>query len=170
MSRFVIVFSLTLLALFSLEMLSSVQLAVIQPFTGLLASVSANLIIPFDDAVVASGRVIEHTTNQFAVSIEAGCNGVEATIVLIAAVAAFPATLKQKCSAILLGFIAVQAMNLLRIISLFYLGQWNLDVFTWTHLYLWPVLIMLDVLVVFIVYLRYLNRVNIDSTRDATPA
>lgn len=163
MSRFVTIFALTLLALFTLEMLQSVQQVVIQPFTGLLATLSASLIIPFDEAVVASGRIIEHTTNQFAVSIEAGCNGVEATIVLVAAVAAFPATLWQKCCAIMLGFVAIQAMNLLRIISLFYLGQWNLDVFTWTHLYLWPVLIMLDVLIVFLVYLRYLNRANGDE-------
>lgn len=163
MSRFVTIFAFSLIALFTLEMLESVQQAVIQPFTGLLASLSASLIMPFDDAVVASGRIIKHTTNQFAVSIEAGCNGVEATIVLIAAVAAFPATLWQKCSAIALGFVAIQAMNLLRIISLFYLGQWNLDLFTWTHLYLWPVLIMLDVLIVFLLYLRYLNRVNDDG-------
>ena len=166
MSRFVTMFAIFLLALFTLEMLQSVQQAVIQPFTGLLASLSASLIIPFDEAVVASGRVIEHTTNQFAVSIEAGCNGVEATIVLVAAVAAFPARLWQKCAAIVLGFVAIQAMNLLRIISLFYLGQWNLDVFTWTHLYLWPVLIMLDVLIVFLLYLRYLNRVRGDDVTD----
>ena len=47
-------------------------------------------------------------------------------------------------------------MNILRIVSLFYLGEWNFEIFTWVHLYLWPVLIMLDVLIVFIVYLRYL--------------
>ncbi|MEP0202593.1 MAG: exosortase H [Halioglobus sp.] len=170
MSRFVTVFAITLLALFTLEMLDSVQQAVIQPFTGLLATLSASMIIPFDDAVVASGRVIEHTTNQFAVSIEAGCNGVEAAIVLIAAVAAFPATLWQKCGAIVVGFLAIQVMNLLRIISLFYLGQWNLDIFTWTHLYLWPVLIMLDVLIVFILYLRYLNGVDSDTAIDAAAA
>ena len=77
---------------------------------------------------------------------------------LIAGVLAFPATWKQKLAAIALGFLAVQVMNILRIISLFYLGQWDLAIFTWTHLYIWPVLIMLDVLVVFIVYLRYLAR------------
>ena len=124
---------------------------------GWLASISAAIIMPFDDAVVASGRVIEHTTAQFAVSIESGCNGVEATIVLIAGVLAFPASWKQRLAAITLGFLAIQVANLARIISLFYLGQWNLDIFTWTHLYLWPVLIMLDVLLVFAVYLRYLT-------------
>jgi exosortase/archaeosortase family protein len=49
-------------------------------------------------------------------------------------------------------------MNILRIISLFYLGDWDLDIFSWVHLYLWPTLIMLDVLVVFILYLRYLSQ------------
>ena len=126
MSRFVTVFALCLLTLFTLEMLESVQQAVIQPFTSLLASISASLILPFDEAVTSSGRIIQHTANQFAVSIEAGCNGVEATIVLIAAVLAFPASLWQKCGAIILGFLAVQAMNLVRIMSLFDLGHWTL--------------------------------------------
>jgi len=158
MSRFIIIFTVVLVGLFTLEMLDSVQAAAIQPFTSWLATISAGIIMPFDDGVIAYGRVIEHTAAQFAVSIEAGCNGVEATIVLIAGVLAFPATWMQKLAAILLGFLAVQAMNILRIISLFYLGQWDLAMFTWTHLYIWPVLIMLDVLIVFIVYLRYLSR------------
>lgn len=156
MTRFVLLFGFILLGLFTLELLDPVQAAVIQPFTGWLADISAALIIPFDEHVRASGRIISHTQTGFAVSIEAGCNGVEAAIVLIAGVLAFPATPKRKAVAITLGFLAIQVMNIARIISLFYLGQWNLDVFTWTHLYLWPVLIMLDVLVVFMLYLRYL--------------
>ena len=156
MTRFISIFTAVLVGLFTLEMLDPVQASVIQPFTGWLARISAAMIIPFDDAVVASGRIIEHTEAQFAVSIESGCNGVEAAIVLIAGVLAFPANWRQRLAAIVLGFLAIQVLNLARIISLFYLGQWNLDVFTWTHLYLWPVLIMLDVLVVFVLYLRYL--------------
>ncbi|WP_439107306.1 exosortase H [Congregibacter sp.] len=158
MRRFVILFTAILLGLFTLELLDPVQAAVIQPFTGWLADVSAAIIIPFDEHVRASGRIISHTQTGFAVSIEAGCNGVEAAIVLIAGVLAFPASAKRKAVAILLGFLAIQVMNIARIISLFYLGQWNIDAFTWTHLYLWPVLIMLDVLVVFMLYLRYLTR------------
>lgn len=163
MRRFVLIFLVLLLALFTLELLQPVQAAVIQPFTGLLADISVALIVPFDDAVMSYGRVIQHTKNDFAVSIEAGCNGVEAAIVLIAGIVALPASLKHKLVAIVLGFLAIQVMNIARIISLFYLGQWNMEVFTWTHLYLWPVLIMLDVLVVFIVYLRYLYRLDGDS-------
>lgn len=158
MGRFALIFTALLIGLFTLELLDPVQAAVIQPFTGWLADISAAIMMPLDEHVRASGRVIRHTETGFAVSIEAGCNGVEAAIVLIAGVLAFPAKPGRKLVAIALGFLAIQVMNILRIITLFYLGQWNLDLFTFTHLYLWPVLIMLDVLVVFILYLRYLTR------------
>ena len=152
-----VTFTLVLVGLFTLEMLEPVQAALIQPFTGLLAQISAALMLPFDDTVIHSGRVLRDARSGFAVSVESGCNGVEAAIVLIAGVVAFPATWRNRLAAIALGFLAVQIMNIARIISLYYLGRWNLDIFTWIHLYLWPALIMLDVLVVFMLYLRYLE-------------
>ncbi|MDG2047719.1 MAG: exosortase H [Halioglobus sp.] len=157
MLRFVATFLLILTALFTLEMLNPVQDHVITPFTSMLARLSAALILPFDNAVIAYGKVLQFKDSGFAVSIEAGCNGVEATIVLIAAICAFPASWGARLIAIGLGFLAIQVLNILRIITLFYLGDWNLEYFSWIHLYLWPVLIMLDVMVVFIVYLRYLS-------------
>ena len=158
MARFISIFLLVLVVLFSLEMFKPVHMHVVEPFTGFLATVSAWIIMPFDDSVIAYGRILQDSVSGFAVSIESGCNGVEAAIVLIAAVMAFPATWRQRLLAISFGFLAIQVANLLRIICLFYLGQWDLQLFNWTHLYLWPVLIMLDVLVVFIFYLRYLTR------------
>lgn len=158
MGRFILIFVGVLVALFTVEMLRPVQAHVIVPFTSWLATISAALITPFDDSVIAYGKVLQFQDTGFAVSIEAGCNGVEATIVLIAAVVAFPGTWRQRLAAIGIGFLAIQAMNILRIISLFYLGNWDTDIFSWVHLYLWPTLIMLDVLVVFIFYLRYLSQ------------
>ena len=158
MTRFLFLFCGVLAALFAIEMLKPVQEAVIQPFTGLLATISTAVILPFDDTVIAQGRVLRDATTGFAVSIEAGCNGVEAAIVLIAGIVAFPASLTKKVIAILAGFLFVQALNIVRIISLFYLGQWNYTVFEWFHLYLWPVLIMLDVLIVFAIYLQWLGK------------
>ncbi len=157
MTRFAVVFLLILACLFSLEMTTLAQDTVILPFTTFLAQLSAALITPFDSAVTSFGKILQFTDSGFAVSIEAGCNGVEATIVLIAAVVAFPASWKARIVAILSGFFAIQVLNIARIISLFYLGNWNLEIFSWVHLYLWPVLIMLDVLIVFMVYLRYLS-------------
>lgn len=158
MSRFLVIFLLVLISLFTLEMLTPVQHHVIQPFTGLLAKISAALVTPFDSSVIAYGKILQFAPNGFAVSIEAGCNGVEATIVLTAAVLAFPADWRHKVAAIGIGFIAIQVLNIARIISLFYLGAWNMDIFSWIHLYFWPVLIMIDVLLVFMLYLRFLSQ------------
>ena len=163
MTRFLLLFCGVLGGLFAIEMLKPVQEAVIQPFTGILATISTALILPFDDTVIAQGRILRDATTGFAVSIEAGCNGVEAAIVLIAGIVAFPATIQNKVIAIVAGFFFVQALNIVRIISLFYLGQWNYTVFEWFHLYLWPVLIMLDVLVVFAIYLQWLGKRHPDE-------
>ena len=105
MTRFLFIFCTVLGSLFAIEMLKPVQEAVIQPFTGLLAALSTALILPFDDTVIAQGRILRDAATGFAVSIEAGCNGVEAAIVLIAGILAFPASLRHKLVAILAGFL-----------------------------------------------------------------
>jgi hypothetical protein len=56
------------------------------------------------------------------------------------------------------------------VISLFYLGQWNRDVFEWAHLYVWQALIMLDVLIVWLVWVRMLPEVRGERGPPAPPA
>jgi len=57
-----------------------------------------------------------------------------------------------------LGFVAVQAVNVLRIIVLFYLAGQSEAVFRFAHMYLWQALIMLDVLVVWLLWVRQVAR------------
>ncbi|MEL0038837.1 MAG: exosortase H, partial [Halieaceae bacterium] len=110
MYKFLFIFIAALSVLFTVELLIPVQTYVIQPFTTGLATVSAAIITPFDENVISSGRILRDAVGGFAVSIESGCNGVEATIVLLAGVLAFPAALRQKLIAIGLGFVAIQAL------------------------------------------------------------
>ncbi len=156
MLRFFFIFLAIQAALFTAELTRPVQQAIVIPFTESIASLSAWLVELFDDGVIAYSNIIRDQQSGFAVAIEAGCNGVEATIVLVAAMLAMPAPWKLKLVGIGAGFVAIQAMNLLRIISLFYLGQWNKTAFDWAHLYVWQALIMLDVLIVFLIWLRFL--------------
>lgn len=156
MLRFLLLFLVAQAVLFGVEILQPVQQAVILPWTGLLADISGWLMSFFDSNVQTYGKVIRSQANNFAVSIEPGCNGVEAMIVLLAAILAFPAPWLHKLKGLFWGFIAIQGMNLLRIISLFYLGQWSQELFDWAHLYIWQALIMLDALVVFLIWIRYL--------------
>lgn len=154
MTKFFGLFVGLLALMFGLEMLKPVQENLVHPWTGLLASASAWLMMLFDEGILASGRVIQSKVSGFGVSIEAGCNGVEAAIILIAGMLAFPSSWKQKLVGIAIGIVAVQGVNLLRIISLFYLGQWSVHAFEFAHLYLWQALIMLDVLVVWLLWVR----------------
>ncbi|AVP97483.1 exosortase H [Ahniella affigens] len=157
MIRFAVLFMVYLMALFGLEVLRPVEDHVIFPFTEGLARFCTWLIQVFDDSVVTYGKVIQ-AQSGFAVSIERGCNGVEAVIILVAAVLAFPAPWKHRAVGFMIGFVAIQSLNVVRIISLFYLGQWSQTWFEWFHLYLWQALIIIDALVVWLIWLRYLPR------------
>lgn len=156
MARFFFLFLLLQGTLFTVELLKPVQETVIIPFTAGIARVSAWMVQLFDDKVLSQGIILRNGENGFAVSIQAGCNGVEAVIVLAAAILAFPAPWRHKAIGFILGFMAIQALNLIRIISLFYLGQWHQLAFEWAHLYLWQALIMLDAFIVFLIWLRTL--------------
>lgn len=170
MLRFVLIFLGVLGGLFAFEVSTIGGLYVVEPFTNALAKLSTWIIMLFDDDVQAFGKIIQSTANGFAVSIERGCNGIEAVIILIAALAAFPSTWKQKAVGFGIGFLAIQALNLVRIISLFYLGQWNMTWFHWFHLYLWQALIILDALIVWLLWLRWVSRQNREQRAAAQAA
>ena len=140
------------------------------PWTNALATLSADMVKWFDPNVLVRGKILQSTANGFAVSIEAGCNGVEATIVLIAAMLAFPAPWKNKIIGLVAGVLAVQGLNIIRIISLFYLGQWDYNVFEWAHLYVWQALIMLDVLIVWLLWVRTLPKLDSGDSGGGPPA
>jgi len=167
MIRFFVLFTVLLIGLFTLEILQPAEKYVILPFTSFIADVSVWFIQLFDDNVGAMANVIRDKTTGFGVRIERGCNGVEALIILFAAIFAFPAPLKSKLIGFVIGFFAIQSLNLVRIVSLFYLGQWNQVAFEWFHLYLWQALIILDALVVWLIWLRTLPQARARRQKEA---
>ena len=154
MLRFFLIFLGSQLLLFGVELMQPVQQHVVLPWTAFLAKLCVMLVTLFDANAAAMGKVLWNPTTGFGVSIEPGCNGIEACIVLFAAVVAFPTDLWHKVWGLLLGFLAVQGLNVVRVISLFYLGQWNDTAFRVAHEYLWQGLIMLDVLIVWLLWVR----------------
>lgn len=167
MIRFFVLFTVLLVGLFTLEILQPVEKLVILPFTSFIADASAWILQFFDDNVRAIANIIQDRQSGFGVRIERGCNGVEAVIILFAAIFAFPAPFKNKIIGFVIGFFAIQLLNMVRIVSLFYLGQWNQVAFEWFHLYLWQALIILDALVVWLVWLRTLPQARERRAREA---
>jgi exosortase H (IPTLxxWG-CTERM-specific) len=170
MIRFFVLFTVLLVGLFTLEILQPAEEYVILPFTSFIADVSVWILQVFDDSVESYKNVIRNSVTGFGVRIERGCNGVEAVIILFAAIFSFPAPFKNKIIGFVIGFFAIQILNLVRIISLFYLGQWNQAAFEWFHLYLWQALIILDALVVWLIWLRTLPQAKLRRQLDAEKA
>jgi len=169
MVRFTILFIVVVVTLFTLELYEPIRQAVILPFTGHLATFSAFIMQIFDPDVVSKADVIRSSKTGQAVQIAAGCNGVEAVIVLFAAIFSFPSSFKHKVYGFVIGFFAIQALNIVRIISLFYLLQWDKNWFDWFHLYLWQALIILDALIVWLIWLRYLPKNNTNQSAAEEP-
>ena len=154
MPRFLAIFVLLLALAFGLELTPWAQTFVVVPWTDTVARVSGALMRTFDASITTSGNVIGSSISPFAVAIEAGCNGVEASLVLVAAMLAFPAPWQHRLAGIAIGVATVQVLNVIRVVTLFYLGRWNVHVFEWAHLYVWQALIMLDVLIVWVIWVK----------------
>ena len=169
MLRFFLIFLTLQFTLFGINMLNWVQQHLVLPWTALLARICAALVTGFDTSAAAAGKVLWNTQTGFGVSIEAGCNGIEACIVLFAAIMAFPERWRHKLLGLAVGFVAVQGLNVVRVISLFYLGQWSTEMFDFAHEYLWQGLIMLDVLVVWLLWVRAGDKAGADSTSRDMP-
>lgn len=158
MLKFFLAFCLIFAGLFAFELAPLGQALLVTPWTAALAKLAAHVLVPLDGNIAAYGNVLVNPRNGLGISIMPGCNAVEASMILIAAMLAFPAPWRHKLLGILAGVVAVQAVNTLRIVSLYCLLQWRQDVFEFAHHYLWQALIMLDVLVVWLVWIRAMPR------------
>jgi len=126
-------------------------------FSRLLVHLSDILIRFFGGAAIAQAAVLRHPVNGFAVEMRDGCNAVNVTLLLWSAVLAFPASWRWRGFGLLAGSLIIQAINLVRFISLFYLGQYSMTWFDFAHGYLWESMIVLDTMVVFWIWV---NRVG----------
>jgi len=129
MLRFFAVFLLLLVGMLWIEIQPAVQQSVVMPFTAFLASISTQIILPFDASAIAYDNIIQNRNTGFGVAVLPGCNAVEACFILVAGILAFPAPWRLRFFGIVLGILAIQLLNIVRIISLFYIGQWNATAF-----------------------------------------
>ncbi len=114
---------------------------VIEPFTGAIATTSRVALNVLGQQVQQTGTVL--TSPRFAVNIRNGCNGVEALIIFLAAVLSFPATWRSRAVGLLLGTIAIQLINLVRVVALFLTGAYLPKLFESSHTVIWQTIVIL---------------------------
>lgn len=113
---------------------------IITPFTAFILFCSSSIMNLFGGDSFIIGTNL--STPGYSIDVADGCNGIYATAILISGVLAYPARLKEKLLGILFGIAAIFVINLVRVISLFYLGQYYPDIFEQVHNYVWQALII----------------------------
>jgi exosortase H (IPTLxxWG-CTERM-specific) len=145
--RFILIFAGCLLFGFAILLTPPVQ-SVDGEFSRGLVKVSHGLLLACGGHATRDAAILR-SPGGFAVEMRDGCNAVNVTILLWSAVLAFPASWKMKALGLLAGSAIIQVLNIVRFISLFYLGQYSMTWFDFAHAYLWESLLVLDTMVVF---------------------
>jgi exosortase H (IPTLxxWG-CTERM-specific) len=150
-----LLFVLLLIAFFSVLSSGWGIRSFVQPFTQALVDISALILSPIDGRVVAEGDILRFSDGRGAVQVLAGCNAVEVCALLVAAILPFPGPLSLGLIGAAFGVLALQAVNLLRIISLLYLSRGSPEVFEFFHHYVWDAMIMLEGLLLFFGWIKW---------------
>ncbi|HZF10297.1 MAG TPA: exosortase H [Thermoanaerobaculia bacterium] len=138
---FLVLFLVLLGGGFALISLNWVNDHVVEPFTAGIARASGVGLNLLGQQVSLQGTIIQ--SHRFAVNIRNGCNGVEAMLIFLAAVLAFPASWRSRLAGLTIGIVAIQLVNLVRVIALFLTGVYFPKLFDASHTVIWQSIVIL---------------------------
>lgn len=134
---------------------NALQYGLLAPWCEMAAELSARVMQAFGSPVVQHGAVLQDPESHKAIVVSWGCSGADATFILLSAILVYPSCWRAKLQGGVAGFIAIQGLNVIRIITLYHLNITNERLFNFAHAYLWQGLLMLDVLVFLLLWLRW---------------
>jgi len=152
-SRFLFFFLSILGVCFTVVALQPVNDAVVVPYTALVAEASGAILSVLGEEIAVVGCDLR--SPRFVVTVYNGCNGLITSLIFAAGVFAFPTSIRAKAIGVAGGLAAIQLINLIRIISLFYIGVFLPELFDEAHIFIWQSLVILAGIVLWIVWARY---------------
>ncbi len=87
-----------------------------------------------------------------------GCSGIEATALFGAAVLASPVSLRSRISFLLIGAAALTVVNILRSVTLFFVGVHFPKAFERIHFEAFPVVLLVAVMLCWLIWARWAVR------------
>jgi exosortase H (IPTLxxWG-CTERM-specific) len=132
--------------------LQSVNDAVVIPYTAFVARISGAALGLLGEDITVTG--CELRSPRFAVTIYNGCNGLITSLIFVSGVLAFPSSWKAKAAGVVGGLLAIQVINQVRIVSLYYIGVFLPDYFDESHILIWQSLVILAGVGLWIVWAR----------------
>jgi exosortase H (IPTLxxWG-CTERM-specific) len=152
--RFLVVFSVVLGASFVVIALRPVNDSVVLPYTEFVARMSAVVLGLLGEDIAING--CELSSPRFAVTIYNGCNGLITSLIFLSGVLAFPASWKAKLIGCGGGLLAIQLINLVRIVSLYYIGVFAPRFFSQSHIFVWQSVVILAGVVLWVLWAHHL--------------
>lgn len=138
--RFLVLFLLLLGGGFAFIAWNPINDHVIEPFTAGVASSSGFLLNALGQEVRMRGTQIYG--ERFAVDIRNGCNAVETLIIFVSAILSFPASWRSRLLGLVVGAVAIQALNLVRVVALFLTGSYFPTLFNTSHTVVWQSIVI----------------------------
>ncbi len=95
---------------------------------------------------------------RFAISVRRGCDAIEPSWFFCAALISFPAPLGRKLLGVVAGAALLQALNLVRIVSLYFIGICYPRFFAPAHLEIWPATFIVIAILLWIKWINWTKR------------
>jgi len=149
-ARFLVLFLTILVVSFTVVALRQVNDAFVTPYTAVIARMSGFVLRIFGEKATVTGCVV--SSPRFAVTIYNGCNGLITSLIFISGVLAFPAKTAAKLIGVIGGLFTIQLINLVRIVSLFYIGIFLPQHFNDAHIFVWQSLVIIAGISLWIVW------------------
>lgn len=158
MKRFLLLYLLYMIAAFVLVDYEPVRDALMLDayYTGAVTQLSAWLIDAIGIHVQAKGALLY--LNHAVMEVKFGCNGLEAILLYVAAVLAYPASGKLRLLGIVAGSALLQVLNILRIGVLAWVLEYHQPQFALMHEYVTQSIMIALAFIVFLFYLQAAER------------
>lgn len=150
--RFIASYVVILAAGFIFLALRPVNDRLVNPYTTFVAHEAKTVLNLLGEGATVHQQIL--SSRRFSVAIYNGCNGLEAILIFASGVLAFPAPWRRKVIGLMLGFLAIQVANVVRVVSLFYVGVYWPKWFAASHIFIWQSLIILLGVVLWLVWVN----------------
>jgi len=123
--------------------------SLIEHLNMVLAQSSAFIIHLFDNSMRLVGTALT-VEGGSGVWVTKECSATDYVGLLCAGILAYSATWKQRLVAVISGALLLQSINVVRLVSLYFVMKWFPTHFDWVHENLWPMFFTLDMVMIFL--------------------
>ena len=143
-----VIFFVSIVSLYTLLRTSVFREYVAEPLAVVFATAGALMLKLLSFKATVSGTMLQ--VEGFAARIDDVCTGIFVVAIYLSAVLAYPSRTREKLKGFLMGASAILILNLIRVVSLMYIGRYLPEFFETAHLLIWQSLVIFCALLVWI--------------------